>query len=76
MLAPFQKRGTPRGEADKHLCRDPGEAEAAHEEVLWAFSSAHMHNLYLGAHCFQQMFAGSPKELERVRSHLSFLSCF
>lgn len=39
--------------------------------------SAHLYNLHMGAHSYQQIFASSPQELESVRSDLpAFRSCF
>jgi hypothetical protein len=40
-------------------------------------ASAHLYNLYMGAHSYQQIFASSPQELVSVRSDLpAFRSCF
>jgi hypothetical protein len=39
--------------------------------------SAHLYNLRMGAHSYQQIFASSPQELKSVRSDLpAFRSCF
>lgn len=39
--------------------------------------SAHLYNLHMGAHSYQQIFASSPQELESVRNDLpAFRSCF
>ncbi len=58
------------------LLVEPSSSHLPDSSSLTAIS-AHLYNLHIGAHSYQQIFASSPQELESVRSDLpAFRSCF